>query len=73
MIALTPDFRRGLHPARPAPLSEIAAGVPSAGNVGPVLLTESFRELFAASATCAAGLIGLLFVAISVGPHRNHR
>jgi hypothetical protein len=41
------------------------------GNVGPVLLTESFRELFAASATCAAGLIGLLFVAISVGPRES--
>ena len=41
------------------------------GNVGPVLLTESYRELFAASATCAAGLIGLLFVAISVGPRES--
>jgi hypothetical protein len=38
------------------------------GNVGPVLLTESYRELFTALATCAAGLTGLLFVAISVSP-----
>jgi hypothetical protein len=37
------------------------------GSVGPVL-TESYRELFTAVATCAAGLIGLLFVAISVTP-----
>jgi hypothetical protein len=41
---------------------------PHAGNVGPVLLTESYRELLTAVATCAAGLTGLLFVAISVGP-----
>jgi hypothetical protein len=33
-----------------------------------VPLTESYRELFTAVATCAAGLTGLLFVAISVGP-----
>jgi hypothetical protein len=38
------------------------------GNVGPVLLTETYRELFTALATCAAGLTGLLFVAISVSP-----
>lgn len=43
---------------------------PRAGNVGPVL-TESYRELFTAVATCAAGLIGLLFVAISVGPREG--
>jgi hypothetical protein len=36
-----------------------------------VLLTESFRELFTAVATCAAGLTGLLFVAISVGPREG--
>ena len=42
-----------------------------AGNVGPVLLTESYRELFTAVATCAAGLTGLLFVAISVGPRES--
>jgi hypothetical protein len=36
-----------------------------------VLLTESFRELFTAVATCAAGLTGLLFVAISVGPRES--
>ncbi len=41
--------------------------VGTAGSVGPVL-TETYRELFTAVATCAAGLIGLLFVAISVGP-----
>jgi hypothetical protein len=41
------------------------------GNVGPVLLTESYRELFTALATCAAGLTGLLFVAISVGPREG--
>ena len=41
------------------------------GNVGPVLLTESYRELFTAVATCAAGLTGLLFVAISVGPREG--
>jgi len=38
------------------------------GNVGPVLLTEPYRELFTAVATCAAGLTGLLFVAMSVSP-----
>ncbi len=42
-----------------------------AGNVGPVLLNESYRELFTAVATCSAGLIGLLFVAISVGPREG--
>ena len=31
------------------------------------MLTESYREVFTVVATCAAGLIGLLFVAISVG------
>jgi hypothetical protein len=36
-----------------------------------VLLTESYRELFTAVATCAAGLTGLLFVAISVGPRES--
>jgi hypothetical protein len=41
------------------------------GNVGPVLLTETYRELFTAVATCAAGLTGLLFVAISVGPREG--
>ena len=33
--------------------------------------TESYQELFTAVATCAAGLIGLLFVAISVGPREG--
>jgi hypothetical protein len=32
------------------------------------VLIETYRELFTAVATCAAGLTGLLFVAISVGP-----
>jgi hypothetical protein len=41
------------------------------GNVGPVLLTESYRELFTALATCAAGLTGLLFVAMSVTPREG--
>jgi hypothetical protein len=41
-----------------------------AGNVGPVL-TETYREIFIAVATCAAGLTGLLFVAISVGPREG--
>jgi hypothetical protein len=41
------------------------------GNVGPVLLTEPYRELFTALATCAAGLTGLLFVAISVAPREG--
>ena len=41
------------------------------GNVGPVLLTESYRELFTALATCAAGLTGLLFVAMSVAPREG--
>jgi hypothetical protein len=36
-----------------------------------VLQTESYRELFTAVATCSAGLIGLLFVAISVGPREG--
>jgi hypothetical protein len=36
-----------------------------------VLLTESYRELFTAVATCAAGLTGLLFVAISVAPREG--
>jgi hypothetical protein len=36
-----------------------------------VLLTETYRELFTAVATCAAGLTGLLFVAISVGPREG--
>ena len=36
-----------------------------------MLLTESSRELFTAVATCAAGLTGLLFVAISVGPREG--
>jgi hypothetical protein len=36
-----------------------------------VLLTESYRELFTAVATCSAGLTGLLFVAISVGPREG--
>jgi hypothetical protein len=36
-----------------------------------VLLTDSSRELFTAVATCAAGLTGLLFVAISVGPREG--
>jgi hypothetical protein len=36
-----------------------------------VLLTESYRELFTAVATCAAGLTGLLFVAISVTPREG--
>jgi hypothetical protein len=35
------------------------------------VLTETYRELFTAVATCAAGLIGLLFVAISVGPREG--
>ncbi len=35
------------------------------------MLTESYRELFIAVATCAAGLTGLLFVAISVGPREG--
>jgi hypothetical protein len=36
-----------------------------------VLLPESYRELFTAVATCSAGLTGLLFVAISVGPREG--
>ena len=36
-----------------------------------MLLTESYRELFTAVATCAAGLTGLLFVAISVTPREG--
>ena len=35
------------------------------------MLIETYRELFTAVATCAAGLIGLLFVAISVGPREG--
>jgi hypothetical protein len=35
------------------------------------VLTESYRELFTAVATCAAGLTGLLFVAISVTPREG--
>ncbi len=35
------------------------------------MLNETYRELFTAVATCAAGLIGLLFVAISVGPREG--
>jgi hypothetical protein len=36
-----------------------------------VLLTESYRELFTAVATCTAGLTGLLFVAMSVAPREG--
>jgi hypothetical protein len=35
------------------------------------VLTESYREVFTIVATCAAGLTGLLFVAISVGPRES--
>jgi hypothetical protein len=35
------------------------------------VLIETYRELFTAVATCSAGLIGLLFVAISVGPRES--
>ena len=35
------------------------------------MLTESYREVLTAVATCAAGLIGLLFVAISVAPREG--
>ena len=35
------------------------------------MLTESYREFFIAVATCAAGLTGLLFVAISVRPREG--
>jgi hypothetical protein len=35
------------------------------------VLTDTYRELFIAVATCAAGLIGLLFVAISVSPREE--
>ena len=35
------------------------------------MLTESYRELLTAVATCAAGLTGLLFVAISVTPREG--
>ena len=35
------------------------------------MLTEPYRDLFTAVATCAAALIGLLFVAISVGPREG--
>ena len=41
-----------------------------AGSVSPVL-TAMYRELFTTVATCAAGLIGLLFVAISVRPREG--
>ena len=37
------------------------------------MLSESYREIFIAVATCAAGLTGLLFVAISVGPRASTR
>jgi hypothetical protein len=61
-------------PTRPAPdplTTRIGRGSPRPGNVVPVLLTEPYRELFTAVATCAAGLTGLLFVAISVGPREG--
>jgi hypothetical protein len=35
------------------------------------VLTEAYREVLTAVATCAAGLIGLLFVAISVAPREG--
>jgi hypothetical protein len=35
------------------------------------VLTETYREFLTALATCAAGLIGLLFVAISVSPREG--
>lgn len=35
------------------------------------MLTGAYRELFAAIATCAAALTGLLFVAISVAPRNS--
>jgi hypothetical protein len=35
------------------------------------VLTASYRELLTVVATCAAGLIGLLFVAISVAPREG--
>jgi hypothetical protein len=35
------------------------------------VLTESYREVLTAVATCAAGLTGLLFVAISVAPREG--
>jgi hypothetical protein len=35
------------------------------------MITGDYRDLFAAIATASAGLIGLLFVAISVAPRRN--
>ncbi len=69
MTALT--LASGEGRTRPAPdpvTTGIGRGVPMHGNVGSVLLTEPYRELFTALATCAAGLIGLLFVAISVAP-----
>jgi hypothetical protein len=72
VTALTPISGQRLNPARPdPPTATIGRGSPRAGNVGPVLLTEPYRELFTAVATCAAGLTGLLFVAISVGPREG--
>ena len=35
------------------------------------MLTESYTDVFIAIATCAAGLTGLLFVAISVRPRAS--
>lgn len=37
------------------------------------MLNESYREVLVAVATCAAGLTGLLFVAISVAPRESGR
>jgi hypothetical protein len=68
VTALTPIDAARLNPVRLRPLTTmIGPGSPRAGNVGPVL-TESYRDLLTAVATCAAGLTGLLFVAISVTP-----
>ena len=41
-----------------------------AGNVCSVL-TATYRELFVTIATCAGALTGLLFVALSVSPHKG--